>query len=60
MSADEYPFTQGAAGAFNSSFYGETVGMVVRAEQVRTHLPLASCEGGRPGENARSGSAPPR
>ena len=30
MSADEYPFAQ-AAGAFNSSFYGETIGMVVRA-----------------------------
>lgn len=29
MSADEYPFSQ-VAGAFNSSFYGETTGMVVR------------------------------
>ncbi|WP_440947795.1 hypothetical protein ACSAZL_05970 [Methanosarcina sp. T3] len=30
MNADEYPFGQ-ASGAFNSSFYGETAGMVVRA-----------------------------
>jgi hypothetical protein len=30
MSADEYPFRKGAAGAFNSSFYGDTVGMVVK------------------------------
>src|SRR5262249_38521637 len=30
MSADEFPFRQGAAGAFNSSFYGETIGMVVK------------------------------
>jgi len=30
MSADEFPFRQGAGGAFNSSFYGETIGMVVK------------------------------
>jgi hypothetical protein len=35
MSADEFPFMQdpaggGAPGTFNGSFYGETVGMVVR------------------------------
>jgi hypothetical protein len=29
MSADEYPFGQ-LTGAFNSSFYGETIGMVVK------------------------------
>ncbi len=31
MSADEYPFKKNAPGAFNSSFYGETIGMVVKA-----------------------------
>ena len=30
MSADEFPFGQ-ATGAFNSSFYGESIGMVVRS-----------------------------
>lgn len=30
MNAEEYPFRQ-VSGAFNSSFYGETVGMVARA-----------------------------
>ena len=42
MNADEFPFAQ-VAGAFNASFYGESVGMVVPP--------------GRPG--ARSGRAPP-
>jgi hypothetical protein len=30
--ADEHPFVQGAAGRFNDSFFGNTVGMVARAE----------------------------
>ncbi|HEX8406257.1 MAG TPA: hypothetical protein VF670_16650, partial [Duganella sp.] len=31
MSADEYPFRRGASGAFNTSFYGDSIGMVARA-----------------------------
>lgn len=31
MSADEFPFRRGAAGAFNNSFYGDSIGMVARA-----------------------------
>lgn len=31
MSADEFPFRQGAAGAFNNTFYGDSTGMVARA-----------------------------
>ncbi len=31
MSADEFRFVEGAVGTFNSSFHGQTTGMVVRA-----------------------------
>ena len=30
--ADEFPFMQGAAGRFNDSFFGNTVGMLARCE----------------------------
>jgi hypothetical protein len=32
LTADEYPFAQGAAGRFNDSFFGNTIGMVARSE----------------------------
>ena len=32
LTADEYPFAQGAAGRFNDSFFGNTIGMVAQSE----------------------------
>ena len=32
LTANEYPFAQGAAGRFNDSFFGNTVGMVAKSE----------------------------
>lgn len=32
LTADEYPFAQGAAGRFNDSFFGNTIGMVAQTD----------------------------
>lgn len=32
LTADEHPFAQGAAGRFNDSFFGNTIGMVAQSE----------------------------
>ncbi|CAN5553355.1 hypothetical protein BH24GEM3_BH24GEM3_10950 [soil metagenome] len=34
LSADEYPFIRSAAGAFNNTFFGNTIGMVTQSREV--------------------------